>query len=147
MGIMEGRSQDEITTKYRDLYMPALYTNWKVWPAVQVRASPYILEIRVVKTSSQFVNFKFIPLPFRVPFQSSCGCFWTLYLSLLNSSCVLRCIRINVVGIYHPTVTTRCTLNMILSRHTTENLIAGTKWTTPPVYRLLEGIHYLIDKL
>ncbi|KAH7104751.1 hypothetical protein BKA62DRAFT_477504 [Auriculariales sp. MPI-PUGE-AT-0066] len=68
MGVMEGRSREEIMTKYRDLYMPALFMNWKVWPAVQ------------------FVNFKFIPLPFRVPFQSSCGCFWTLYLSLLNAS-------------------------------------------------------------
>lgn len=26
-----------------------------------------------------------MPLPYRVPFQSTCGVFWTLYLSLLNS--------------------------------------------------------------
>lgn len=26
-----------------------------------------------------------MPLPYRVPFQSSCGVFWTLYLSLVNS--------------------------------------------------------------
>ncbi|EJD55313.1 hypothetical protein AURDEDRAFT_78349 [Auricularia subglabra TFB-10046 SS5] len=68
MGLMEGRSSGEISQKYRDLFWPVLFTNWKVWPAVQ------------------FVNFKFIPLAFRVPFQSSCGCFWTLYLSVVNSS-------------------------------------------------------------
>lgn len=33
----------------------------------------------------QLVNFRFMPLPYRVPFQSSCGVFWTLYLSLVNS--------------------------------------------------------------
>ncbi|KZV92099.1 hypothetical protein EXIGLDRAFT_836676 [Exidia glandulosa HHB12029] len=68
MGVMEGRSSGEIGLKYHDLFWPALYTNWKVWPAIQ------------------FVNFKFVPLAFRVPFQSTCGCFWTLYLSMLNSS-------------------------------------------------------------
>lgn len=36
----------------------------------------------------QLVNFRFMPLPYRVPFQSSCGVFWTLYLSLLNAKYV-----------------------------------------------------------
>jgi hypothetical protein len=31
------------------------------------------------------VNFRYMPLPYRVPFQSTCGVFWTLYLSILNS--------------------------------------------------------------
>lgn len=26
-----------------------------------------------------------MPLPYRVPFQQTCGVFWTLYLSILNS--------------------------------------------------------------
>jgi hypothetical protein len=29
-----------------------------------------------------------MPLPYRVPFQQTCGVFWTLYLSLLNSAYV-----------------------------------------------------------
>ena len=29
-----------------------------------------------------------MPLAYRVPFQSSCGVFWTLYLSIANSKCV-----------------------------------------------------------
>ena len=33
----------------------------------------------------QFINFRFMPLPYRVPFQQTCGVFWTLYLSIINS--------------------------------------------------------------
>lgn len=67
MGIMEGRDLKHIKGKFRDLYKEAIIANWKVWPAVQI------------------INFRFMPLPYRVPFQQSCGVFWTLYLSLLNS--------------------------------------------------------------
>lgn len=45
----------------------ALLANWKVWPLIQT------------------VNFKLMPLQYRVPFQSTCGIAWVLYLSLLNS--------------------------------------------------------------
>jgi hypothetical protein len=34
---------------------------------------------------SQFVNFRYMSLPYRVPFSQACGVFWTLYLSILNS--------------------------------------------------------------
>ena len=68
MGLMEGHSSGAIKQKYIDLYPPAIKANWTVWPAIQ------------------FINFRFMPLPYRVPFQASCGVFWTLYLSLLNSS-------------------------------------------------------------
>ncbi|KAJ3750091.1 hypothetical protein DFH05DRAFT_1518250 [Lentinula detonsa] len=67
MGVMEGRSIPQIKQKFSDLYAPALITNWQVWPIAQL------------------VNFRFMPLPYRVPFQSTCGVFWTLYLSILNS--------------------------------------------------------------
>lgn len=70
MGFMEGRSFKQIGQKYNDLYSTALIANWQVWPIAQL------------------VNFRFMPLPYRVPFQSSCGVFWTLYLSILNSKCV-----------------------------------------------------------
>ena len=67
IGIMEGRDAAHIRRKYSDMFKPALITNWQVWPLAQV------------------INFRFMPLAYRVPFQSSCGVFWTLYLSILNS--------------------------------------------------------------
>ncbi|KAI0374398.1 hypothetical protein BV20DRAFT_935863 [Pilatotrama ljubarskyi] len=67
MGVMEGRDAKHIKQRYNDLYKPALIANWQVWPVAQL------------------VNFRFMPLPYRVPFQSTCGVFWTLYLSLLNA--------------------------------------------------------------
>ena len=38
--------------------------------------------------SRQLINFRYMPLPYRVPFQSTCGVFWTLYLSIANSKYV-----------------------------------------------------------
>ncbi|KAG1715786.1 hypothetical protein ID866_1362 [Astraeus odoratus] len=67
MGAMERRSIAEIRERYTDLYATALLTNWKVWPVAQL------------------INFRYMPLPYRIPFQSTCGVFWTLYLSLLNA--------------------------------------------------------------
>ncbi|TFL06416.1 hypothetical protein BDV98DRAFT_559374 [Pterulicium gracile] len=67
MGLMEGRSPQQIKQKFTDLYTTAIITNWQVWPI------------------AQFVNFRFMPLAYRVPFQSTCGVFWTLYLSIINS--------------------------------------------------------------
>ncbi|GAW09292.1 hypothetical protein F5879DRAFT_939998 [Lentinula edodes] len=67
MGVMERRTMPQIKQKFFDLYTPALITNWQVWPIAQL------------------INFRFMPLPYRVPFQSTCGVFWTLYLSIINS--------------------------------------------------------------
>ncbi|KAF9073764.1 hypothetical protein BDP27DRAFT_1215198 [Rhodocollybia butyracea] len=67
MGVMEGRTIPQIKQKFSDLYSPALITNWQVWPIAQL------------------INFRFMPLSYRVPFQSTCGIFWTLYLSIINS--------------------------------------------------------------
>ncbi|KAL4068330.1 hypothetical protein V8B97DRAFT_1974967 [Scleroderma yunnanense] len=67
MGVMEFRSIAQIRERYADMYTTALLTNWKVWPIAQL------------------INFRYMPLPYRIPFQSTCGVFWTLYLSLLNA--------------------------------------------------------------
>ncbi|TCD70055.1 hypothetical protein EIP91_005036 [Steccherinum ochraceum] len=67
MGIMEGRDTAHIRGKFKDLYLPLIVTNWQVWPVAQL------------------INFRYMPLAYRVPFQSSCGVFWTLYLSIANS--------------------------------------------------------------
>lgn len=39
----------------------------------------------LTRISAQLINFRYMPLPYRVPFQSTCGVFWTLYLSIVNS--------------------------------------------------------------
>jgi len=67
MGLMEGRNATGVQQKYAEMYLPAIIANWKVWPVAQL------------------INFRFMPLPYRVPFQATCGVFWTLYLSLLNA--------------------------------------------------------------
>jgi protein Mpv17 len=67
MGMMEARSSRQIRDKFNDLYLTALFANWKVWPA------------------AQFINFRYTPPAYRVPFSQACGVFWTLYLSILNS--------------------------------------------------------------
>jgi len=67
MGLMEGRDTAGIQAKFTDMFFPALFANWKVWPLIQT------------------VNFKLMPIQYRVPFQSTCGIAWTLYLSLLNA--------------------------------------------------------------
>jgi protein Mpv17 len=41
--------------------------NYTVWPLVQ------------------YINFRFLPLKYRVPFVSAVGVLWVAYLSLLNS--------------------------------------------------------------
>jgi len=67
IGFMEGKNARQVGQKFEDIFVPAILANWKVWPF------------------AQFVNFRYMPLPYRVPFQSTCGVFWTVYLSLLNS--------------------------------------------------------------
>ena len=95
MGMMEGRGPKHIRARFEDIFKPALLANWKIWPAAQVCQ---VLTFRIsrvlltgewwVRGRDQFINFRFMPLPYRVPFQQTCGVFWTLYLSLLNAASV-----------------------------------------------------------
>ncbi|KAF9480460.1 hypothetical protein BDN70DRAFT_877602 [Pholiota conissans] len=68
MGIMERRSPRQIRERFTDLYKTAIIANWKIWPLAQM------------------INFRYMPLPYRVPFSQTCGMVWTLYLSLLSSA-------------------------------------------------------------
>ncbi|ORZ02679.1 hypothetical protein BCR43DRAFT_481978 [Syncephalastrum racemosum] len=68
MGFIESRSWEGVREKFRDAYTPALIANYKVWPVVQ------------------FINFKFMPLPYRLPFVSSLGILWNAYLSWINNA-------------------------------------------------------------
>lgn len=67
MSMMEGKDAQHIKGKFKDLYVPLIIANWQVWPPAQL------------------INFRYMPLAYRVPFQSSCGVFWTLYLSIANA--------------------------------------------------------------
>jgi len=67
MGAMELKNARQIKEKFDDLYKATVLTNWKVWPIAQL------------------INFRYMPLAYRVPFQSGCGVFWTLYLSHINA--------------------------------------------------------------
>jgi len=87
IGIMEGRTKHQIRDKYADMYTTALLTNWKIWPLAQVHFSGISSGLNL--TSPQLINFRFMPLPYRIPFQSACGVFWTLYLSILNAKYAL----------------------------------------------------------
>jgi len=68
IGFMEGNGTEGIREKFRDAYLPAFIANYKVWPLMQ------------------FINFRFCPLPYRVPFVSTVGIFWNGYLSYLNNA-------------------------------------------------------------
>ncbi|THG98509.1 hypothetical protein EW145_g7417 [Phellinidium pouzarii] len=70
LGAMEaerGHTAAHVRHKFVDLYASALAANWQMWPLAQI------------------VNFRYMPLAYRVPFQATCGVFWNLYLSLLNA--------------------------------------------------------------
>ncbi|CAJ0830307.1 3043_t:CDS:2, partial [Entrophospora sp. SA101] len=67
MGISEGHDYDGIKLKFNEGYFSALKANYTIWPLVQL------------------VNFRFLPLQYRVPFVGSVGVLWSTYLSLLNS--------------------------------------------------------------
>ncbi|OBZ86526.1 Protein sym1 [Choanephora cucurbitarum] len=68
MGLAETGKWEGVQEKFRDAYVPALIANYKVWPAVQ------------------FINFKWMPLQYRLPFVSSLGIVWNAYLSWLNNA-------------------------------------------------------------
>ncbi|CAB4431147.1 hypothetical protein RhiirA5_393635 [Rhizophagus irregularis] len=67
ISVLEGRNFEGIKEKFDETYISALKMNYTIWPIVQ------------------FVNFRFLPLKYRVPFVSSVGVLWNAYLSLLNS--------------------------------------------------------------
>ncbi|PWN88285.1 hypothetical protein FA10DRAFT_268488 [Acaromyces ingoldii] len=69
MGLMEGRhSYEALSEKFSDVYVAALVANWKLWPLVQT------------------INFRFMPLRYRVPFTGAVGIGWQVFLSVLNSA-------------------------------------------------------------
>ncbi|KAM0786551.1 hypothetical protein ACM66B_002008 [Microbotryomycetes sp. NB124-2] len=68
MGTLEGLDGAQIKQKIRSNYWPILLVNWQIWPILQL------------------INFRFVPLKFRVPFGSMLGILWTCFLSLKTAA-------------------------------------------------------------
>jgi hypothetical protein len=68
MGLVETGTLEGVQAKFRDAYLPALKANYQLWPAVQL------------------INFKFVPLQYRLPVVSTVGIVWNSYLSWLNNA-------------------------------------------------------------
>ncbi|EPQ31022.1 uncharacterized protein PFL1_01211 [Pseudozyma flocculosa PF-1] len=72
MGLMERGTIQGTKDKFSEMYASALLANWQVWPLVQL------------------VNFRYMPLKYRVPFTSTVGILWTIGLSLLSQATSTR---------------------------------------------------------
>lgn len=68
MGAMERQSVEGVKAKFGEMYTPALLANWQIWPLVQL------------------VNFRYMPLKYRVPFVSTIGILWNIGLSMLSQA-------------------------------------------------------------
>ncbi|KAI9306607.1 hypothetical protein BJ944DRAFT_142331, partial [Cunninghamella echinulata] len=68
MAVAETRSIQGIQDKLHDAFLTSLYSNYTIWPLVQ------------------WINFKYIPLSYRLPFVNSLGILWNGYLSWLNNA-------------------------------------------------------------
>ncbi|GAA5987549.1 hypothetical protein JCM5350_006034 [Sporobolomyces pararoseus] len=63
MSLLEGLNGEETQEKIKNNYWPILFVNWQVWPILQL------------------INFRYVPLKYRVPFGSILGILWTGFLS------------------------------------------------------------------
>ncbi|GAA5833606.1 hypothetical protein JCM3766R1_002587 [Sporobolomyces carnicolor] len=63
MSLLEGLNGEETQEKIKNNYWPILFVNWQVWPLLQM------------------INFRYVPLKYRVPFGSILGILWTGFLS------------------------------------------------------------------
>lgn len=68
MTVAEGGGKRAVLRKLQDVYIPALKAQYMIWPAVQI------------------INFRVMPVRFQLPFVSTIGIAWTVYLSLTNSA-------------------------------------------------------------
>lgn len=68
MTVAEGGGKRAVVKKFQDIYIPTLRANFLIWPAVQV------------------INFRLMPLRFQIPFVSTIGVAWTVYLSMTNAA-------------------------------------------------------------
>ena len=62
-GLLFGKTQAEIESKFRNQYLKTLLTNYYIWPVIQT------------------INFNFVPLQHRVFVVNFVAIFWNTYLS------------------------------------------------------------------
>ncbi|KAL7337556.1 hypothetical protein BJY59DRAFT_717255 [Rhodotorula toruloides] len=63
MSLLEGLDSEETKEKIKQNYLPILLVNWQIWPIAVA------------------INFRYVPLRYRVPFGSILGILWTCFLS------------------------------------------------------------------
>ncbi|KAK9319737.1 hypothetical protein V1517DRAFT_265704 [Lipomyces orientalis] len=68
ISFVEGGSMKAVKHKLSTLLIPTLKSNYMVWPAAQI------------------INFRLIPLHLQLPFISTVGLLWNIWLSIANSS-------------------------------------------------------------
>jgi len=68
MTYAEGGDMSAVKKRLSQVYVPTMKANFILWPAVQL------------------LNFRVMPLQFQLPFSSTVGIAWGVYLSLTNSS-------------------------------------------------------------
>ncbi|KAH8927219.1 hypothetical protein BT69DRAFT_1278209 [Atractiella rhizophila] len=70
ISLLEGMEIPDIWEKFKELYFKILLVNWRIWPIIQL------------------INFRYLPLRYRVPYSASMGVLWTIYLSYINSQSI-----------------------------------------------------------
>ncbi|KAK9370055.1 hypothetical protein V1509DRAFT_561672 [Lipomyces kononenkoae] len=68
ISFVEGGGMKAVEHKLSTLFIPTLKSNYMVWPAAMI------------------INFRLIPLHFQLPFVSTVGLLWNIWLSIANSS-------------------------------------------------------------
>jgi hypothetical protein len=65
--LMSGKSFNQMKEELKVKFLPTLYANWKIWPALML------------------VNFGLVPAPWRVLYTNIMGIFWNGYLSYVQN--------------------------------------------------------------
>ncbi|CAO1305237.1 unnamed protein product [Diamesa hyperborea] len=79
--LLEGKSLAESTNVLKSKFLTVYITDWSVWPA------------------AQFLNFYFIPLPYRVLYINVMTMFYNCYLCYVkNQKKVVETIKVNILG-------------------------------------------------
>ncbi len=68
LNMSNNKSFEESVKELEKKLLPTLYMTWKIWPFLM------------------FLNFYFIPVPYRVLFSNITGIFWSAYLSSAQNS-------------------------------------------------------------
>lgn len=68
LDLSNGLNFQQATEEYKKKFMPTLYMNWTIWPAIMA------------------INFSIVPVPYRVLYANLTGMFWSVYLALKQNA-------------------------------------------------------------